>query len=90
LRAHEKSLLILIRKKDNEDYAIWYRIEKDKMKKIKLIKKLASLALIGGGVLTSIPLITTSCSTTPVDYQKKMIQYLSKYAKTLPDPGTTN
>jgi hypothetical protein len=34
------------------------------MKKIKLIKKLASLTLIGGGVLPSLPLIISSCSCT--------------------------
>jgi hypothetical protein len=32
-----------------------------KMKKIKLIKKLTSLTLIGGGVLTTLPLIISSC-----------------------------
>jgi hypothetical protein len=42
------------------------------MKKLKLIKKLTSLTLIGGGILTSLPLIISSCSCTRISPQEEM------------------
>jgi hypothetical protein len=59
------------------------------MKKVKLIRKLAGLALISGGAV--VPLITTSCSTpTPVNYTSMIETYLDSHVEVLPDPGTTN
>jgi hypothetical protein len=46
------------------------------MKKIKSIKKLVNLTLIGGGVLVSLPLIVSSCSCgkqTPIQHENEII-----------------
>jgi hypothetical protein len=41
------------------------------MKKLKLIKKIAGITLIGGGMLTSLPFIMSSCGsgTTTKQYR---------------------
>jgi hypothetical protein len=56
------------------------------MKKKRLIKKLVNLTLIGGGILTTLPLVITSCSR----YNKPVIahQITADYVGNLHDGVT--
>jgi hypothetical protein len=60
-----RTKLILIREKDNEDYTICYRIEKDEMKnKLKYIKKISGAIAAGVTLASTVPLTTVACSKT--------------------------
>jgi hypothetical protein len=59
------------------------------MKKTKLIKKLTSLTLIGGGTLASLPLIISSCNSPTITTGLELaMNYLETHQAVLPDPGT--
>jgi hypothetical protein len=67
-----------------------YRIERKQMNKLKLIKKLTSLVLIGGGILTSLPFAITSCSNNEkhtTNYYDMMKKYIANNKKVFPSPN---